>query len=72
MKRTNPNPSPTGTIGERWGSDLSQNGGDGEIRTLAGVTPTNGLANRPLRPTWVRLRKIYKHIVFAFLSFVNS
>ena len=26
-QRTNPNPSPTGTIGERQGSDLSQNGG---------------------------------------------
>ena len=23
-KRIKPNPSPTGTIGERWGSDLSQ------------------------------------------------
>ena len=30
-------------------------GGEGEIRTLAGVTPTNSLANCPLRPTWVLL-----------------
>jgi hypothetical protein len=30
-------------------------GGEGEIRTRAGVTPTNSLANCPLRPTWVLL-----------------
>jgi len=28
IKRTNPNPSPTGTIGERKGTDLSQIGGE--------------------------------------------
>ena len=31
-------------------------GGEGGIRTLAGVAPTNDLANRPLRPTWVLLQ----------------
>lgn len=31
-------------------------GGESGIRTRARVTPTNGLANRPLQPTWVSLR----------------
>ncbi len=30
-------------------------GGEEGIRTLAPVAQTNGLANRPLRPTWVLL-----------------
>lgn len=30
-------------------------GGEAGIRTRARVTPTNGLANRPLQPTWVLL-----------------
>ena len=30
-------------------------GGEGGIRTLAGVAPTNGLANRPLTASWVLL-----------------
>jgi hypothetical protein len=30
-------------------------GGEAGIRTRARVAPTNGLANRPLQPTWVLL-----------------
>ena len=33
-------------------------GGERGIRTLARIAPTNGLANRPLQPTWVSLRKL--------------
>ncbi len=29
---------------------MLETGGEGEIRTLAGCYPTNGLANRPLQP----------------------
>ena len=33
-----------------------QNGGEGEIRTLAPVTRSTPLAGAPLEPTWVLLR----------------
>ncbi len=36
-------------------SGFSNYGGEEGIRTLAPVAQTNGLANRPLRPTWVLL-----------------
>jgi hypothetical protein len=42
-------------------------GGEAGIRTLARVTPSNDLANRPLRPTWVLLHKKLKIIQFHFL-----
>ena len=32
-------------------------GGEAGIRTRARVAPTNGLANRPLQPTWVLLHR---------------
>ena len=34
------------------------NSGEAGIRTRARVAPTNGLANRPLQPTWVLLQSI--------------
>ena len=33
-----------------------QYGGEGGIRTLASLSQPNGLANRPLQPTWVLLQ----------------
>jgi hypothetical protein len=36
-------------------SESGSYGGEAGIRTRARVTPTNGLANRPLQPTWVLL-----------------
>ena len=56
----NPNPEMPGTAvssldAQQW---CAFYGGEGGIRTLARVTPTNSLANCPLRPTWVLLRMI--------------
>jgi hypothetical protein len=41
-------------------------GGEAGIRTPASLTTTNGLANRPLRPTWVLL-----HILTSAPSLIN-
>jgi hypothetical protein len=42
-------------------------GGEAGIRTPAPVTRPNGLANRPLRPTWVLL--LIK--IIAFINTIN-
>ena len=41
-----------------------QNGGDGEIRTLAALANPNALAKRPLQPTWVHLHKMAERVGF--------
>ena len=47
-------------------------GGEGGIRTLAGAYgPPNDLANRPLQPTWVPLRKVTPNKT-ALLGFVRG
>ena len=65
----NPNPEMLGTAvssldAQQW---CAFYGGEGGIRTLARVTPTNSLANCPLRPTWVLLH--VRFILHAKLRF---
>ena len=72
-QRTNPNPSPTGTIGERQGSDLSQNDGRGGIRTPVGFHP-NGFQDHRVMTASLLLRMILpeKHSPEKWQTFVAN